>query len=160
MKLNKKIITGIGGGVLAVIVIALISAAGAKKKEAAKHEIEARMAHNESPRPVRFEKLKTSVVEKQRSFPGIVKASEVTALSFRVGGPLTEVHVKLGDARRTGRMQLVTSDVVVIEIGIGVTGRRGIDLEQPMSRFRAVIGIRERLRRINDELNPLVGTCQ
>jgi membrane fusion protein, multidrug efflux system len=102
MKLNKRLITGIGGGVLAIVVIVIVSAAGAKKKEAAKHEVEKKMAHEQSPRPVRFEKVTAQARGKQRSFPGIVKASEETALSFRVGGPLTEVNVNLGEPVKKG----------------------------------------------------------
>ncbi|MDF7822857.1 efflux RND transporter periplasmic adaptor subunit [Pontiellaceae bacterium B12227] len=102
MKLNKRLITGIGGVVLAVAVIILVSAAGAKKKEAAKHETEKKMEHNRSPRPVRFEKVQSSPLGRQRRFPGIVKASEESALSFRVGGPLTEVNVVLGEPVKQG----------------------------------------------------------
>jgi RND family efflux transporter MFP subunit len=102
MKLNKKLITGIGGGILAVAVIVLVSAAGAKKKEAAKHENEAKMDFKNAPRPVRFERVKAQPLNKERSFPGIVKASEETALSFRVGGPLTEVNVMLGEPVKEG----------------------------------------------------------
>jgi RND family efflux transporter MFP subunit len=39
---------------------------------------------------------------RERSFPGIVNASEESALSFRVGGPLMEVNVKLGQAVKKG----------------------------------------------------------
>jgi multidrug efflux system membrane fusion protein len=102
MKLNKRLITGIGGGILAVVVIILITAASAKKKEAAKHETEKKLAHQQSPRPVRFEKVKAQPRSKQRHFPGLVNASEETALSFRVGGPLTEVNVKLGEPVKEG----------------------------------------------------------
>ncbi len=44
--------------------------------------------------------LYTNSVE--RSFPGIVNASEEAALSFRVGGPLIAVNVKLGQEVKTG----------------------------------------------------------
>jgi RND family efflux transporter MFP subunit len=97
MKLNKKLITGISGGILAVVVIVLISAAGARKKEAAKHENAAKMALKNAPRPVRFEKVTAAPLEKRRVFPGIVRAAEESELSFRVGGPLTEVNVMLGE---------------------------------------------------------------
>jgi len=102
MKMNKRIITGIGGGVLAIAVVILISATGVKKKEAAKHESETKMERNRSPRPVRLEKVQAIPQRNSRSFPGIVKASEESALSFRVGGPLIEVNVVLGDPVRQG----------------------------------------------------------
>ncbi|MDF7798881.1 efflux RND transporter periplasmic adaptor subunit [Pontiellaceae bacterium B1224] len=102
MKLNKKLITGICGGVLAIAVIVLISAAGARKKEAAKHVSAAKLAQNSAPRSVRFEEVKAQPRSKPRSFPGTVKASEESALSFRVGGPLTEVNVVLGEPVKKG----------------------------------------------------------
>jgi RND family efflux transporter MFP subunit len=102
MKMNKRLIAGIGGGILLVTVIILISAAGAKKKEAAKQDREAKMDRNLSPRPVRFETVRAIPLRKSRSFPGVVKASEESALSFRVGGPLIEVNVVLGKPVKQG----------------------------------------------------------
>lgn len=102
MKMNKRLITGIGGGILVVAVIILISVTGAKKKETAKYEIENKMERNLSPRPVRLETVRASLLSKPRHFPGIVKASEASDLSFRVGGPLTEVNVVLGEPVRQG----------------------------------------------------------
>ena len=102
MKLNKRFITGISGGVLAVGIIVIISATGVKKKEAAQHESDAKMAQKNAARPVRYEKVKACRLAKQRSFPGTVKASEESALSFRVGGPLTVVNVKLGEPVKKG----------------------------------------------------------
>ncbi len=102
MKMNKRLITGIGGGVLAIAVIILVSATGARKKEAAKHESEKKMERNLAPRPVRFETVQANPLGKSRRFPGIVKASEESALSFRVGGPLIEVNVVLGEPVRQG----------------------------------------------------------
>ncbi len=106
MKLNKQMITGIGGGILAVVVMVLITARGAKKKEAARHETEQKVERNTSARPVRFEKVQPRPLAQLRSFPGIVKASEESALSFRVGGPLVEVNVKLGEPVKKGELLL------------------------------------------------------
>ncbi|MCF7849401.1 MAG: efflux RND transporter periplasmic adaptor subunit [Kiritimatiellales bacterium] len=102
MKLNKNIVTGVGGGVLAVAVVVLISVSSAKKREAAKHEMETKMAQQSAPRPVRFERVRAMPAGKERRYPGIVKASDETALSFRVGGPLIEVNVKLGERVQKG----------------------------------------------------------
>jgi RND family efflux transporter MFP subunit len=102
MKLNKQMITGIGGGVLAVVVIVLISAAGARKKEAAKHLTQKKMEQSNAARPVRFETVQAGPLEQLRSFPGIVKASEESALSLRVSGPLVEVNVTLGEPVKKG----------------------------------------------------------
>ncbi|VGO20277.1 efflux RND transporter periplasmic adaptor subunit [Pontiella sulfatireligans] len=96
MKLNKKTVIGIGGGALLVAVVALISVSSAKRNEAAKHEAETKLAQQSAPRPVRFVLVKREPVEHRYSYPGIVKASEESALSFRVGGPLTQVTVNLG----------------------------------------------------------------
>lgn len=97
MKLNKKIITGIGGAVLAIVLIVVVTVAGAKKREAVKHETAAKMERQHAPRPVRLEQVKSIPVDKTRRYPAIVKASEESALSFRVGGPLTQVNVVLGE---------------------------------------------------------------
>lgn len=102
MKLNKKLITGIGGGLLLFVVVIVISGASAKRKEAEKHTIEVKMAHETEPRPVRLEKVKAEPLSRARSYPGFVKASEETALSFRVGGPLIEVNVVLGEPVKKG----------------------------------------------------------
>ncbi|WP_372795408.1 efflux RND transporter periplasmic adaptor subunit [Pontiella sp.] len=102
MKLNKKWITGLGAAVLAIVVIAIISGASARRKEAAKHNVEVRMTHENAPRPIRYEEVRAEPLSRDRSFPGFVKASEETALSFRVGGPLTEVNVVLGEPVKKG----------------------------------------------------------
>lgn len=100
--MNKKMITGVGGGLLALVVVVAVSAAGAKKKEAARHETEKLMAQKSSPRPVRLETVKAAPIGTQRSFPGVVNASDEVELSFRVGGPLSEVNVVLGEPVKKG----------------------------------------------------------
>ncbi len=104
MKLNKKLITGLGGGLLAVVVIAVLGVASAERKAAEKHAVEVKLAKENAPRPVRYEKVKAEPLTRGRSYPGIVKASEETALSFRVGGPLTEVNVVLGTPVKKGAL--------------------------------------------------------
>lgn len=102
MKLNKKLVTGIGGGVLLIVVIAAVSMAAGKRKEAGRHAVKVKMGHENTPRPIRFERVKAEALTRDRSYPGFVKASEETALSFRVGGPLTEMNVVLGEPVEKG----------------------------------------------------------
>ncbi|MDZ8118804.1 efflux RND transporter periplasmic adaptor subunit [Pontiella agarivorans] len=106
MKLNKKLITGIGGVVLLLILVVLIGVASAERKMAEKHAVEVKLAEENAPRPVRCEKVKAEPLSRGHSYPGVVKASEETALSFRVGGPLTEVNVVLGEPVKKGDLLL------------------------------------------------------
>ena len=102
MRLNKQIITGIVVGALTICGIAIVSVAGVKKQETAKLETEKKLVQQLAPRPVRIERVAASDNARERSFPGIIKASDETALSFRVGGPLTEVNVVLGEQVKKG----------------------------------------------------------
>jgi RND family efflux transporter MFP subunit len=101
MKLNKRLITGIIGGVL-VLLVAGVLISGTVKKRAAQAEVDTKIALQNSPRAVRTEPVQALVSEKERSYPGTVNASEVSALSFRVGGPLTEVNVTPGEPVKKG----------------------------------------------------------
>ena len=102
MKLNKKMITGVGGGIIVVAAIVALSATGAKKKAVAEHKAAEKMEHKESARPVPCETVSVQPIGASRSFPGIVNASEESELSFRVGGPLVEVNVELGAPVKKG----------------------------------------------------------
>lgn len=102
MHLNKKIITGVVVGALTICGIAIVSVAGVKKQETAKLETEKKLEQKLAPRPVRIERVAASDSARERSFPGIIKASDETALSFRVGGPLTEVNAVLGEQVKKG----------------------------------------------------------
>lgn len=102
MKLNKQLITGIGGGIVLLAVVIVIAGNRAKKSEAARHAVATKIAQQQAPRPVRFERVQAMPVDRTRSYPGLVKASDESALSFRVGGPLTEVNVKLGEPVKKG----------------------------------------------------------
>ena len=102
MNLNKKIMTGIVVGILTICGITLVSVAGVKKKETAKLEIDKKLVQKLAPRPVRLERVAATDSARERSLPGIIKASAETALSFRVGGPLTEVNVVLGEQVKKG----------------------------------------------------------
>lgn len=95
MELNKRLVTGIGGGVV-VLAVAGILISGAAKKRAARAVADSKIAAQNSPRPVRTERVQVLSADKMRSYPGVVKASDESALSFRVGGPLVTVNVKQG----------------------------------------------------------------
>lgn len=100
--MNKKRITGIGGGLVAVVAVAVVLGAGVKKRAAAQHKAEAEMRQSNAPRQVSIEAVGSEPVQRERSYPGIVKASEETALSFRVGGLMTQVNVQLGETVKQG----------------------------------------------------------
>ena len=100
--MNKKMITGIGGAIILIVALGLVVGLGSKKRAGARDEAAAKVNFNHEPRPVMFEQVQAASDDNERSFPGIVRASEETALSFRVGGPLTEVHVKQGEPVRQG----------------------------------------------------------
>lgn len=102
MKLNKQLITGIGGGVVLLVVVIVIAGSRAKKSANLQYVMETKLAKQQAPRPVQFERVQARATEKTRSYPGIVQASDESALSFRVGGPLTEVTVELGKPVKKG----------------------------------------------------------
>jgi hypothetical protein len=101
MKLNKRLITGIGGGILAVVVIILITAASAKKKEAAKHETEKKLAHQQSPRPVRFEKVKATA-KQTAPFPRSCKCIGRDGAFVPCGRPAYRSECETRRARERG----------------------------------------------------------
>lgn len=100
--MNKNKIYVAGGIVLAVAVVVGVVVVGGRKRDVAKRVSEERLALHESARPVTLERVRSVDSRRERSFPGVVKASEESALSFRVGGPLTEVNVKLGEPVKKG----------------------------------------------------------
>ncbi len=101
MKLNKRLITGLIGGVL-VLAVAGVLISGAAKKRAAQAEADTKIALQNSPRPVKTERVQALTADKRRSYPGIVKAADESALSFRVGGPLVQVKVTQGEPVKKG----------------------------------------------------------
>lgn len=58
-------------------------------------------------RPVRYQQVAYSVVEKTRSFSGVAAAETETKLSFRVGGKLETVKVKVG--QKVNKNDLIAS---------------------------------------------------
>jgi len=103
MKLNKRWVMGIGGGVV-VLVVAGVLISGVAKKRAAQAEADTKMALQNSPRPVETERVQVLSIEKERCYPGVVKASDESALSFRVDGPLVQVNVTLGEPVKKGEL--------------------------------------------------------
>ncbi len=55
-------------------------------------------------RPVKVLVVKTTASEDTRSAPGIVKAVKEIGLAFRVGGPLVEYDLKIGQSVKKGRI--------------------------------------------------------
>lgn len=60
--------------------------------------------HLEIIKPVKYEKIDYSTDGQSHSFSGMVKSKHETNLSFKVGGTLNRVNVKLGDKVRKGQL--------------------------------------------------------
>ncbi len=102
--MNKKLLSGIGGALLAVTAAAVLYVGGTKKRVIKSNEIQSKMAYMAAPRPVEMARVASLSSGNTRRFPATVKASEEAALSFRVGGPLTQVNVKLGTPVKKGAL--------------------------------------------------------
>jgi membrane fusion protein, multidrug efflux system len=55
-------------------------------------------------RPVKVMVLSGSVQQETRTFPGVVQATREVDLAFRVGGPLVELYVKIGQLIQKGEV--------------------------------------------------------
>lgn len=102
MKTIKKKHVVAALGVLLVIVGGVLVARNAVKRAATTERRADRIAQRNQPRPVVVEAVETTRVQSKRSFPGVVEAAEVSALSFRVGGPLVRVDVQPGTPVQKG----------------------------------------------------------
>jgi len=98
---NKIRMMVIGGSVLGLLVIGVLVSGAVKKSRAEKIYAE-KVAANEAPKPVEVEGVRREQLVVQRTFPGIVQASDESALSFRVGGPLVQVNVTQGEPVKKG----------------------------------------------------------
>ena len=56
------------------------------------------------PRPVKHAEIGIGSAEEQQTFAGSVQARDATSLSFRVGGNLAQLHVKMGDRVKKGKL--------------------------------------------------------
>jgi RND family efflux transporter MFP subunit len=98
----KKIATGLGGVVFVAAMTGVLVKGGMKKAEdKVKAETEVLVAQ-QAARPVNLERVQATPIAQKRDYPGVVKASAESALSFRVGGPLVSVNVKLGEPVKKG----------------------------------------------------------
>ncbi len=102
--MTKTTVMSVIGGVLILAVVGVAVVGSGKKRAALQQKNEAKIAKQQAPRPIRFERVRAMSAEKKRTYPGSVKASEKTALSFRVSGPLTEVNVTLGQPVKKGEL--------------------------------------------------------
>lgn len=98
---NKIMIMVIGGSVLGLLVVAVL-VSGAVKKARAQKVRDEKIALNTAPRPVEVEAVRRESLAAPRRFPGVVQASDESALSFRVGGPLVQVNVAQGQPVKKG----------------------------------------------------------
>lgn len=60
--------------------------------------------HENSVRPVKYEKVSYTYSKNTHTYPGIVKAESETKLSFKVGGTINTVNVKLGNKVNKGAL--------------------------------------------------------
>jgi RND family efflux transporter MFP subunit len=88
MKLKHKFVRAL----IALIVVILFSCGGEEKKP------------KEIIRPVRYQQVFLSGGSQIRTFSGISKAGTETNLSFRVGGMVLSVNVKVGDRIKKGKL--------------------------------------------------------
>jgi RND family efflux transporter MFP subunit len=98
---NKIRMMIIGGTVLGLLVAGVLVSGGMKKAKIKRSHAD-KVAENAAPKPVDVETVRLEKPATQRSFPGIIQASDESALSFRVGGPLVQVNVKQGEPVKKG----------------------------------------------------------
>jgi len=100
--MNKTTVMSVIGGLLILSVAGVTVTSSGKKRAAIQQDNKANIEKQQAPRPIRFERVQAMSPGKKRTYPGSVEASERTALSFRVDGPLTEVNVTLGQPVKRG----------------------------------------------------------
>ena len=102
--MNKKKTSIVVGAVLVIAAVAVAILGEINKRAKIRTSTESKIAIEHSAYPVTLEQVQVSHSGKMRSFPGIVKASEESALSFRVGGPLIRVDAKQGELVLVGTL--------------------------------------------------------
>jgi multidrug efflux system membrane fusion protein len=101
---NKKQLKVAGVIVIVGVAVCLMAVTGGIKRARTAKRIAEKEAQAHAPRAVTIEKVRADVNPSARSYPGIVRASEEAALSFRVGGPLVSVNVVLGEPVKKGTL--------------------------------------------------------
>lgn len=109
---NRKQIVIIGGS---VVITALLCAGiffGIKNRMATVKRAAIKRASHQSARPVSIEQARSQHIKREHRYPGVVGASQKSALSFRVGGPLVKLNFVLGQpiAKGTLLMQVDPRD--------------------------------------------------
>ncbi len=102
--MNKKKTSFIMGSILGIAAVVAVILGGLNKRAKIRNRTESKMAIQHSAHPVTLERVRALHSGKTRSFPGIVKASEESELSFRVGGPLIQVNIKQGQRVEKGTL--------------------------------------------------------
>lgn len=102
--MNKKKTSIVVGSVLVMAAVTVGIISGLNKRAKIRRSTESKISIQHSAYPVTLERVQAIHSGKPRSFPGIVKASEESALSFRVGGPLIQVDVKRGERVEKGTL--------------------------------------------------------
>lgn len=102
--MKKKKVGIIAGSLVAGVLIVVLVFAGGQKRAAAAAVADEKMHMQAAPRPVTVDRVTRHSASVLRTYPGVVCASEESALSFRVGGPLTQVKVTLGEPVKQGSL--------------------------------------------------------
>ena len=100
--MNKNKIFAVVIALVVLLAGVLIVRSCKAKSTAKKEKVATALSLQEAPRPLEMELVKAVAVSEARSYPAVVCASRETALSFRVGGPLTEVTVEQGKTVKQG----------------------------------------------------------
>ena len=102
--MNKKRI-GIVVGVIAGIILVLVGALlGARKRGITTKNADTKLALHNLPHTVSLELVKSEIPKHINKYPGVIRASDESSLSFRVGGPLVKVNFILGNSVAKGEL--------------------------------------------------------
>jgi RND family efflux transporter MFP subunit len=102
--MQKKQIVITGGAVVGIALVLSGAVMGVKKRGLAAENAEAKRIMNQSARPVSIERVRLERSKRTYKYPGVVRASAESALSFRVGGPLVTVDFALGRPLKKGAL--------------------------------------------------------
>ncbi len=102
--MNKKQI-GMAIGIIAGVVLLLAGILlGVKKRAVHRDGAKVKNALHQLPHAVSLEQVKSEQAKRVQKYPGVVKSSDESALSFRVGGPLVVVNFVLGQSVAKGTL--------------------------------------------------------
>jgi len=102
--MQKKQIVIAGVVVVGVVLVLGGAFLGARKRGLADENAEAKRIMNQSARLVSIERVRMEHSRRTYKYPGVVRASAESSISFRVGGPLVTVDFALGSPVKEGEI--------------------------------------------------------